>query len=526
MKTINAMIATAMLLFCEALAADTPLSKSDSAIQGWATGYLNYLPGDEADPAWQTPAKALGPAEGTSGDIVCLGRGGQITLTFSVPIRNGPGNDFAVFENGISSTFLELGWVEVSSDGTHFVRFRNQIQNQSPVGGFGQVDPNSIVTGLASRYEQGIGTTFDLEFMKQLYNYVSQGAGPDITESHKIQLLNNFPYLDLNNIRYVRIVDIVGDGSAKDAYGNTIYDPYPTIGSAGFDLDAVAVLNQQAVSGDPQTITFPDIPNQKLATGSIELTASSDSGLPVSFSLIEGPAILSGSTLTFTNSGRIVVDAAQEGNASTAPAVPVWQDFHVAENLQHIWIEPVPNLVKGSSPWQLRALSDSGLPVYIEVTEGPTSTLVDTNTHLLTIGPNTGSVRIRAAQIGDATTAPAEDVTVQFDIVSADSAGAPQTLTKWISNSNNIPRLLLHSTATQYSESRMQFNFTVSRQVLTRTQFQTASSLTNTWSNAIPEIVSSQPVTTNGQQATAFTIQLPVKNHQNFYRLRFEENAP
>jgi hypothetical protein len=38
------------------------------------------------------------------------------------------------------------------------------------------------------------------------------------------------------------VVDIVGDGAALDSFGHPIYDPTPTIGTGGFDLDAIAVL--------------------------------------------------------------------------------------------------------------------------------------------------------------------------------------------------------------------------------------------------------------------------------------------
>jgi hypothetical protein len=29
-----------------------------------------------------------------------------------------------------------------------------------------------------------------------------------------------------------------------DSFGRPIFDPYPTVGSAGFDLDGIAVMNQ------------------------------------------------------------------------------------------------------------------------------------------------------------------------------------------------------------------------------------------------------------------------------------------
>jgi hypothetical protein len=197
----------------------TAISKSDSAIVGWATGYENYAFGPNVDATWRTPAKALGQAVGDSFDVVCLGDGGQITLTFAQPIFDGPGSDFAVFENGFSDTFLELAYVEVSSNGTDFFRFANDSLTPGPVGGFGSIDPTNL-SGLAGKYRQGFGTPFDLT-----------------------GLANVSPLLDVNHVGYVRIRDVVGDGTYTDTSGSLIYDLYPTTGSGGFDLDAVAVLH-------------------------------------------------------------------------------------------------------------------------------------------------------------------------------------------------------------------------------------------------------------------------------------------
>ncbi len=54
---------------------------SSLEFQGWATGWQDYVVGSDVTTAWQTPSKALGPAVGTSYDIVCLGNGGSIVLT-------------------------------------------------------------------------------------------------------------------------------------------------------------------------------------------------------------------------------------------------------------------------------------------------------------------------------------------------------------------------------------------------------------------------------------------------------------
>ncbi len=199
-------------------AGSTAINKDDTSITSWATGYENYLVGLNVDAVWQTPEKALGQAQGTSGDIVSLGEGGRITLTFDDAIVNGLGDDFAIFENSFSDTFLELASVEVSSDGVNFFGFSTTSLTASPVGAFGLIDPTDI-DGLAGKYRQGWGTGFDLDSLTGI-------AG-----------------LDVFDVAYVRLLDIVGDGSVLDSFSNPIYDPYETVGSAGFDLDAVGVLN-------------------------------------------------------------------------------------------------------------------------------------------------------------------------------------------------------------------------------------------------------------------------------------------
>jgi hypothetical protein len=205
-------------------AGSTAIYKNDSSFVSWATGYENYIVGSDVTSSWQTPDKALGQAVGDSYDIVCLGNGGSITLSFGNGIGNGDGWDFAVFENSFSDTFLELAYVEVSSDGVNFFRFSNDSQTASSVGAFGSVDPTNI-DGLGGKYRQGYGTPFDLA-----------------------DLAGVSDLLDINNISYVRIVDIIGNGTCLDSSGDPIYDPYNTVGSGGFDLDAIGVIHEaQAV---------------------------------------------------------------------------------------------------------------------------------------------------------------------------------------------------------------------------------------------------------------------------------------
>jgi hypothetical protein len=203
----------------------TAVSMDDSRIVGWATGWQDPVSfGAGVDAIWKVPERAVGPAKGTTADVVSLGEGGSIELTFDPPIRDGAGPDLAVFENAFNDTFLELGYVEVSSNGVDYLRFDNAYLGAGSVGGFSAHQAQDIGS-LAGKYRQGFGTPFDLAV------FVNR---PQVRSG----------LVDLSKIRYVRIVDIVGDGSSLDSFGRPIFDPYPTVGSAGFDLDGIAVMNQ------------------------------------------------------------------------------------------------------------------------------------------------------------------------------------------------------------------------------------------------------------------------------------------
>ena len=233
----------------------TAIPHDDIEIIGWASSYSGYDPagsgsscdrGSNLTEIFETPEKTLGPAGNSNGanegftlDVVSLGRNGCITLSFDSSIGNGPGWDFAVFENGFFVTlpqfgFLELAWVEVSSDGENFQRFDGITQASAPVGPFSNIMDASDYDGLAGKYVAGFGTPFDLSD------------------------LPHDPLVDVNSITHIRIRDIVGDGSVTDNSNppRVIFDPFATIDSAGFDLDAIAFR----YSGQAQAPHFVAVP--------------------------------------------------------------------------------------------------------------------------------------------------------------------------------------------------------------------------------------------------------------------------
>lgn len=216
----------------------TAISGTSGLFTGWATG-CSVIRGykDINDPS--QGYVVLGDSSLATGkydnQLVSLGDSGMAILTFSHPIYDGPGYDFAVFENGFADpanpemAFLELAFVEVSSDGVHFFRFAptclTPASPQIPAAGV-YMDARKI-NNLAGKYIGGYGTPFDL------------------------QELAGTPGLDVNSITHVRLLDVIGStGShaSADKDGNRINDPYPTpIAAGGFDLDAVGALHQQGL---------------------------------------------------------------------------------------------------------------------------------------------------------------------------------------------------------------------------------------------------------------------------------------
>ena len=172
---------------------------------------------------------ATGKADETS--VVSLGDGGSATCTFLYPIINGEGYDFAVFENSFVDNFLELAFVEVSSDGVYFVRFpaTSLTPFEVQIGSFDYLDPTKL-NNLAGKYRSGFGTPFDLQELASDSN------------------------LNLNNITHIRVVDVVGSiqhlYASRDSANRIINDPWPTpFPTGGFDLDAIGVIHQDNSSG-------------------------------------------------------------------------------------------------------------------------------------------------------------------------------------------------------------------------------------------------------------------------------------
>ena len=80
-----------------------------------------------------------------------------------------------------------------------------------------------------------------------------------------------------------------------------------------------------------QTIDFQPVPDQNSSAQPFSIFATATSGLPVSFTIVSGPASVNGNTVTLAGvPGIVTIRATQNGNAQWQAAPPVEQSFTVS----------------------------------------------------------------------------------------------------------------------------------------------------------------------------------------------------
>jgi formylglycine-generating enzyme required for sulfatase activity len=120
-----------------------------------------------------------------------------------------------------------------------------------------------------------------------------------------------------------------------------------------------------------QTVTMASIANRGFSTQSFTPTAVSSSGLPVTFSVVSGPAQMVAGGVQSTGVGTVVLRASQPGNDDYVAAVPVDRTFTVSKGDQTLTFDPVGSKTFNDAPVTLSARSSVGLPVTFRVIGGP-----------------------------------------------------------------------------------------------------------------------------------------------------------
>ena len=167
--------------------------------------------------------------------------------------------------------------------------------------------------------------------------------------------------------------------------------------SGNYFFEAAQDIEQSfAVIKRTQSIDFSAISTKFVDESPVNLVATATSNLPISFSVVSGQGNISGNTLTFNQTGNIVVRATQAGNDVFEAAEAIEQTISVIKRSQIISFEAISDKIITESSFSLNVSASSGLPITLEVISGNASL----NGNQVSI-EGIGFVSIRASQAGN-----------------------------------------------------------------------------------------------------------------------------
>ena len=184
-------------------------------------------------------------------------------------------------------------------------------------------------------------------------------------------------------------------------------------GNNNYNAAPPVVQSFDVVTKANQTIDFDALAAMTFGGGSFDLTATTDSGLPVSYSSSDPlVASIAGSTVTIVGAGTTVITASQAGDIDYIAAPDVMQNLVVNQANQTITLTPVADKVTTDAPFDVAVSSTSGLTVTLTV-NGPATISATT----LTLTGTSGTVTITASQAGNDNYNAATSVEESFDVV-------------------------------------------------------------------------------------------------------------
>ena len=110
-----------------------------------------------------------------------------------------------------------------------------------------------------------------------------------------------------------------------------------------------------------QTISFDSISDKTFGDYPFSPYATASSGLPVNFSIISGPATVSGNVVTITGTGTVTIRALQDGNADYTAAAMVERSFNVAKASATISLSNLSQTYDGSGKSVTATTNPAGL---------------------------------------------------------------------------------------------------------------------------------------------------------------------
>jgi Immunoglobulin domain len=174
--------------------------------------------------------------------------------------------------------------------------------------------------------------------------------------------------------------------------------------SGNYTATTTPATTSFTVGTEAPALSFTPVPAQTYGNAPFAVNATSASSGAVTYSVVSGPATISGNIVTLTGAGTVVLSATQAASGNyAATTTPATTSFTVAPTLT---FTPVAPQTYGNAPFAVNATSLSSGAVTYSVVSGPAT--VSGNMVTLT---GTGTVELSATQAASgnyaATTTPA-----------------------------------------------------------------------------------------------------------------------
>ncbi len=154
--------------------------------------------------------------------------------------------------------------------------------------------------------------------------------------------------------------------------------PPPTNPSKEYIYGGGKLIATESGKSD-QTITFNSISDRTYGDASFSISGTASSGLAVSFTVISGPAAVSGSMVTLTGAGAVSITAAQAGNDGYNPAQAVTRSFNCAKATATVTLTNLTQTYDGAAHYASVATSPANLNVGLGYDQGGTNVSSPTN---------------------------------------------------------------------------------------------------------------------------------------------------
>ncbi|WP_299551500.1 discoidin domain-containing protein [Seonamhaeicola sp.] len=161
--------------------------------------------------------------------------------------------------------------------------------------------------------------------------------GEDVVYVHILNMYDSNKQVELDfktdGIKSIQIIKTDEFLDFQEVKNETLSTPLASyfINTTPYSV-TTAVVTLEGTSStflQPQSITFNAISDMVDSSPDFNLNATASSGLPVTYQILDGPATITGSTLSLNGIGIVRIRATQAGDNIYGEALPVEQSFYV-----------------------------------------------------------------------------------------------------------------------------------------------------------------------------------------------------